>query len=112
MSAPGSDTNYGDLMKRALLKLQEAQAKLDAHERARHEGIAIVGIGCRFPGGAVDPAGYWRVLSEGMDTIAEVPSDRWNADSLYHPDPDQPGKVYTRSGGFLRDIDEFRSEER
>jgi len=107
MSAPGSDTNYGDLMKRALLKLQEAQAKLDAHERARHEGIAIVGIGCRFPGGAVDPAGYWRVLSEGMDTIAEVPSDRWNADSLYHPDPDQPGKVYTRSGGFLRDIDQF-----
>ncbi|MDC0708174.1 type I polyketide synthase [Stigmatella sp. ncwal1] len=107
MSTQGSDTGYGDLMKRALLKLQDAQSKLDAHERERHEGIAIVGIGCRFPGGAVDPSGYWRLLSEGVDTVTEVPSDRWNADSFYHPDPDQPGGIYCRYGSFLRDIDQF-----
>ncbi|ADO72615.1 type I polyketide synthase [Stigmatella aurantiaca] len=107
MSTQGSDTGYSDLMKRALLKLQDAQSKLDAHERERHEGIAIVGIGCRFPGGAVDPSGYWRLLDEGVDTVTEVPPDRWNADSFYHPDPDQPGGIYCRYGSFLWDIDQF-----
>ncbi len=107
MSAQGSDTGYGDLMKRALLKLQEAQSKIEAHEQERHEAIAIVGIGCRFPGGAADPASYWRLLSEGTDTITEVPPDRWNADSFYHPDPDMPGGIYTRHGSFLREIDQF-----
>ncbi|MFE8598039.1 type I polyketide synthase [Archangium violaceum] len=107
MSGHGNDTSYGDLMKRALLKLQEAQSKLESYERERHEGIAIVGMGCRFPGGVTDPAGYWRLLSEGTDTVTEVPPDRWNADGFFHPDPDQPGKIYCRYGGFLREIDQF-----
>ncbi len=107
MSAQGSETSYGELMKRALLKLQEAQSKLDAHELERHGAIAIVGVGCRFPGGASDPAGYWRMLLDGTDTVSEVPADRWNADSFFHPDPDHPGGIYTRHGSFLRDIDQF-----
>ncbi|WP_163864653.1 type I polyketide synthase [Myxococcus eversor] len=104
MSAEG---NYGDLMKRALLKLQDAQAQLDAHARERHEGLAIIGMGCRFPGGASSPDRYWRLLLEGTDTITEVPPERWDADAFYHPDPDQPGKVYCRYGGFLEDVDQF-----
>ncbi|MFP2956841.1 type I polyketide synthase [Myxococcus sp. 1LA] len=107
MSAQGSDTSYGELMKRALLKLQEAQSKLDAHEQERHGAIAIVGIGCRFPGGVTSPSDYWRLLSEGVDTVTEVPSDRWSADHYFHPDPDHPGGIYTRHGSFLRDIDQF-----
>src|SRR5215217_707366 len=104
MSAEG---NYGDLMKRALLKLQDAQAQLDAHARERHEGLAIIGMGCRFPGGASSPDRYWRLLLEGTDTVTEVPPERWDAEAFYHPDPDQPGKVYCRYGGFLEGIDQF-----
>ncbi|GHG75409.1 type I polyketide synthase [Comamonas sp. JC664] len=107
MSAQGSDTSYGELMKRALLKLQEAQSKLDAQELERHGAIAIVGMGCRFPGGVTDPEGYWRLLVEGTDTVTEVPGDRWNADSFFHPDPDHPGGIYTRHGSFLREMDQF-----
>ncbi|ATB48589.1 type I polyketide synthase [Corallococcus macrosporus] len=107
MSAQGSDTSYGELMKRALLKLQEAQSKLDAHEQERHGAIAIVGIGCQFPGGVTSPSDYWRLLSEGVDTVTEIPADRWSADSFFHPDPDHPGGIYTRHGSFLRDIDQF-----
>ncbi|NVJ12702.1 type I polyketide synthase [Myxococcus sp. AM010] len=107
MSAQGSDTSYGELMKRALLKLQETQSKLDAHEQEKHGAIAIVGIGCRFPGGVTSPSEYWRLLSEGVDTVTEIPTDRWNADSFFHADPDHPGGIYTRHGSFLRDIDQF-----
>ncbi|MCP3060224.1 type I polyketide synthase [Myxococcus sp. K38C18041901] len=94
-------------MKRALLKLQEAQAQLDAHARERHEGLAIVGMGCRFPGGASTPGRYWRLLLDGVDTVTEVPKERWDAEAFYHPEPDQPGKVYCRHGAFLEDIDQF-----
>ncbi|WP_338864527.1 type I polyketide synthase [Myxococcus stipitatus] len=104
MSAPG---DYGDLMKRALLKLQEAQAQLEANTRERHEPLAIVGMGCRFPGGASSPGRYWRLLLDGTDAISEVPPERWDAEAFYHPDPDQPGKVYCRHGAFLEDIDRF-----
>ncbi|WP_426749027.1 type I polyketide synthase [Myxococcus faecalis] len=94
-------------MKRALLKLQEAQAQLDAHARERHEALAIVGMGCRFPGGASTPGRYWRLLLDGVDTVTEVPKERWDAEAFYHPEPDQPGKVYCRHGAFLEDIDQF-----
>ncbi|MCP3102823.1 type I polyketide synthase [Myxococcus sp. K15C18031901] len=98
---------YGDLMKRALLKLQEAQAQLDAHARERHEGIAIVGMGCRFPGGVDSPEGYWRLLREGRDTLSDVPADRWDAEAFFHPDPDRLGAIYCRRGNFLEAIDRF-----
>ncbi|MFY1827579.1 type I polyketide synthase [Myxococcus fulvus] len=96
-----------ELMKRALLKLQEAQAQLEAHARERHEGLAIIGMGCRFPGGASTPGRYWRLLLDGTDTVTEVPKERWDAEAFYHPEPDQPGKVYCRYGAFLEDIDQF-----
>jgi hypothetical protein len=60
---------------RALIALRRMQAKLDALERARTEPIAIIGIGCRFPGGANDPERFWRLLREGVDAITEVPAD-------------------------------------
>ncbi|WP_437873438.1 SDR family NAD(P)-dependent oxidoreductase [Sorangium sp. So ce363] len=71
------------------------------------EPIAILGIGCRFPGGVSDPESFWRLLDEGIDVIAEVPRARWDIDALYDPDPDAPGKMMTRRGGFLADIDRF-----
>jgi acyl transferase domain-containing protein/acyl carrier protein len=64
------------------------------------EPIAIIGIGCRFPG-ANGPEAFWRMICEGVDAIREVPSDRWDADSYYDPRPSRPGKMVTRWGGFV-----------
>ena len=63
--------------------------------------IAIVGIGCRFPGGATNPAEFWRFLLGKGDGMSEVPADRWSLDKFYDPDPDAPGRMYVRQGGFL-----------
>jgi myxalamid-type polyketide synthase MxaB len=68
--------------------------------------IAIVGIGCRFPG-ADNLQQYWALLSQGIDAITEVPPDRWDVDTLYDPRPAVPGKMNTRWGGFLRNVDLF-----
>jgi polyketide synthase 12/epothilone polyketide synthase D len=69
--------------------------------------IALVGIGCRFPGGANDPASFWRLLVEGVDAVAEVPADRWNKKSFYDPETGKPGKSHACWGGFIEGIDQF-----
>src|SRR4030066_302406 len=63
-------------VKRALLTIEKMQAKLDAVERARTEPIAIIGMGCRFPGGADNPERFWRLLAEGGDAITRAPAER------------------------------------
>ncbi|WP_460930938.1 SDR family oxidoreductase, partial [Oleiagrimonas citrea] len=70
------------------------------------EPIAIVGMSCRFPG-AQDLEGFWELLSSGTDAIAVVPSERWNLDDVYDPVAGTPGKMNTRHGGFISDIEEF-----
>jgi len=90
----------------ALLAL-ELQEQLDRERAARREPIAVVGMACRFPGSANSPDEYWSLLADGRDAIAEVPADRWSIDDLYDPDPDAPGKVATRWGGFLDDVQRF-----
>ncbi|MCU1502351.1 MAG: hypothetical protein JWM12_1705, partial [Ilumatobacteraceae bacterium] len=67
----------------------------------------VVGIGLRFPGGAVDAESFWEVLSTGVDAIVEVPPERWSIADLYDEDPDVPGRMATRFGGFLAGIDRF-----
>ena len=76
---------------------------------SRDEPIAIVAVSCRFPG-APDPEAFWEVLAGGVDAIREVPEDRFDIDEFYDPDPDAPGKTYTRFGGFLDGIDGFDPE--
>ena len=56
--------------------------------------IAIIGLGCRFPGGATDPEAFWQLLHNGTDAITEVPQDRWDAKAYYHPDAEQPGRIF------------------
>ena len=94
-------------VKRALFELREMQSKLDKLEGARREPIAIIGMGCRFPGGADSPDAYWQILVDGVDTIRETPPERWDVEELFDPDPQAPGKMYTRWGGYLDDIDQF-----
>ncbi|MEL6880506.1 MAG: beta-ketoacyl synthase N-terminal-like domain-containing protein, partial [Cyanobacteria bacterium J06607_10] len=94
-------------MARALQAIEKLQAKLSASEATRTEAIAIVGMGCRFPGGANNPQQFWQLLSEGRDAISSVPSDRWNAEAYYDPNPDAPGKIVTRNGGFVDNLQDF-----
>ncbi|MGV0731662.1 SDR family NAD(P)-dependent oxidoreductase [Mycolicibacter sinensis] len=77
-----------------------------AERPAADEPIAIVGIGCRFPG-ADGPEAFWRLLSGGVDATGEVPADRWDVDAFYNPDPSVPGTAVTRRGGFLDQVDQF-----
>ncbi len=75
-----------------------------------HRSIAIVGIGCRFPGEIGSSRQFWEFLKEGRDAIREVPPDRWNVDALYSPDPQAPGRTYARHGGFLSGIEQFDAD--
>lgn len=97
-------------IKRALRAVEDMQAKLEAMEYARKEPIAIVGMGCRFPGGANTPEAFWDLLQQGEDAVVEVPADRWDAAAHYDADPQTPGKTYTREAGFLEGIDEFDAQ--
>ena len=97
-------------LQNAVYLLKQAQAKLAAYEYAQAEPIAVVGMGCRFPGEADGPEAFWRLLSQGVDAVGEVPADRWNIDDYYDPDPTAPGKMNTRWGGFLKRVDEFDAE--
>ena len=72
---------------------------------ARDEPIAIVGMACRLPGGISSPRGLWRALEQGLDLITEVPAERWDIDAWYDADPDMPGRMNTRWGGFIDNID-------
>jgi malonyl CoA-acyl carrier protein transacylase len=107
MSNNSANNDYRSLMQNALIKLEEMQSKLNVLERAKTEPIAIIGIGCRFPGGADNPDSFWELLRNGVDTITEVPANRWDIDAYYDSDPNAPRKMYTRYGSFLEQVDKF-----
>ncbi|OIK05978.1 type I polyketide synthase, partial [Streptomyces monashensis] len=75
-----------------------------------HDPIAVVGIGCRLPGGIETPDALWQGLLDGIDAVREVPRDRWNAQEWLDPDPRAPGRMTTRWGGFLDDVAGFDAE--
>ena len=70
------------------------------------EPIAIIGMGCRFPG-AANPEQFWQLLRSGAEITREIPPERWNIDAYYDPDPNAPGKMYVRKGYFLEAVDQF-----
>ncbi len=84
-----------------------ASGIISKDEKAKKcEQIAVVGIGCRFPGaGSLDD--FWRLLRNGVDAVTEVPPERWDATRYYDPNPATPGKTNTKWGGFLKDADKF-----
>ena len=110
MNEKQNDSKESSALQRAILAVKDMREKLDAIERAKTEPIAIVGMACRFPGGADSPEAFWRMLHDGIDAVSEVPSDRWDISTYYDPDPDAPGKMYTREAGFLKKVDSFDAE--
>ncbi|MEU8633145.1 SDR family NAD(P)-dependent oxidoreductase [Amycolatopsis sp. NPDC048633] len=93
-----------DYLKRTIADLQQTRTQLREAQSAAGEPIAIVGMGCRLPGGVVSPADLWQLVSQGVDAVSEFPTDRgWDLDALYDADPGRTGTSYTRHGGFLHD---------
>ncbi len=103
-----------------LLSLEEANAEIDRlraelaaqknhgkTNNATREPIAIVGMGCRYPGGVRTPDEFWDLLSSGRDVLREIPAERWDVDAHYDPEMTVPGKMYVRHGYYLDDIDQF-----
>ena len=94
-------------MKQALRTVDELRARIDAAEAGRRAPIAVVGIGCRYPGGVSGPADYWRLLCDGVDAVTEVPPGRREIGAGCDAGRSDPGKTATRWGGFLESIDQF-----
>ncbi|MBN3959943.1 type I polyketide synthase [Nostoc sp. NMS8] len=85
------------------------QPKIIAQPQTENNAIAIVGIGCRYPG-ANNPEAFWQLLRNGVDAITEVPKQRWNVNTFYDPNRATPGKMNTRWGGFLEQVDQFDTQ--
>lgn len=77
---------------------------------ARVTPIAVIGMGCRLPGGIDSPAKLWESVLRGDDLITEIPADRWDADAYYDPEPGVPGRTVSRWGGFLDDVAGFDAD--
>src|SRR5882672_9951055 len=96
--------------KRLALLAYELHDELESLQQSRNEPIAIVGMGCRLPGGADSPAAFWELLRTGVDAVRAVPPDRWDIDAYYDPDPEAPGKMTSRYGGFIHAVDQFEPQ--
>jgi amino acid adenylation domain-containing protein len=90
-----------------MLLALDQQERLEAAERRRREPIAVIGMSCRFPGGADSPLNFWKLLDAGRDAIREVPTDRWDIEAVYDPNPDAPARMSVRTGGFLDTVSGF-----
>jgi thioester reductase-like protein len=99
-----------DVDERVVRLLQDARRQLELERELRTSPIAVVGIGCRFPGGASSPERFWELLREGRDATSDTPDNRWDVEAFYDPDPEATGKYYVRRGAYLADIEGFDPE--
>ncbi|NES05390.1 MAG: acyltransferase domain-containing protein, partial [Okeania sp. SIO2F4] len=91
-------------------QLKTLESKLKTVEDKKKEPIAIIGMSCRFPGGGNSPEAFWEILSQGVDTVTQVPQNRWDINEYYDPNPDVPGKSITQNGAFISEIETFDAQ--
>ncbi|HEY8979390.1 MAG TPA: type I polyketide synthase [Streptomyces sp.] len=97
-----------EYIRRLTGELRQSHRRVRQLEDAGSEPLAVVGIGCRFPGGVTGPDELWRLVDEGRDAVGEMPAGRgWDFDALFAADPDAPGSSHAREGGFLHDAAAF-----
>lgn len=107
MTSNGKSNTEMSPMKQALQAIKQLQTRISELENGRNEPIAVVSMACKFPGNINNTRDLWDRLLKSHDAIIEVPANRWNADEFFDPDPEVPGKMYTKLGGFLEEIDQF-----
>jgi acyl transferase domain-containing protein/NADP-dependent 3-hydroxy acid dehydrogenase YdfG/acyl carrier protein len=103
-----NDERLREYLKRVTVDLHDTRLRLREVEGQSHEPIAIVGMGCRYPGGTRTPDELWELVASGRDAVGGFPTDRgWDLERLYDPDPDMPGASYVREAGFIYDVADF-----
>ncbi|GIN01250.1 type I polyketide synthase [Planomonospora venezuelensis] len=105
----GTEEKLRAYLKRVTVDLAQTRQRLTELEERRHEPIAVVGMACRYPGGAT-VEDFWDLLRRGDDAVGEVPPSRWDVDAYYNPAPGVPGTMYTRYGAFLDDVTGWDAE--
>lgn len=95
------------MLEEANAEIARLRAALAANADAAREPIAIIGMGCRYPGDVRTPEEFWELLTSGRDILRDIPGDRWDVDAHFDPEMTAPGKMYVRQGYYLDDIDQF-----
>ena len=93
------NTDTAKLLKQALKELKKSKDSVQRLEKEKYEPIAVIGLGCRLPGGANSPERLWELLQNGEDAIVDMVDQRWVGDDFFDPDPEAVGKLYTKANG-------------
>lgn len=105
-----NNTDTAKLLKQALKELKRSKDSVQRLEKEKHEPIAVIGLGCRLPGGANSPDKLWELLEKGEDAIVDMVDQRWIGDDFFDPDPEAVGKLYTKANGLVDDVDQFDAD--
>lgn len=98
---------YKEQIKKAILSIKKLQAENEQLKQNKNTPIAIVGMACRFPGNVKDITSFWEVVKNGVDTISDIPKERWDNSKYFNEIPGTSGKTYVNNGGFINNIDHF-----